>query len=485
MSPELLLPLAVLGWLAAAALFLLWRRAAPDAAACPALRDRVAEARARADGDASELRRLGAAESGLLQKVEGLETRLKDAADERARIAHAAGEERAVIATRLDGAQAELTALKVENERLRADLEARAERHETEVALLTGLREDMTNRFKALADDTMRLHGDNFTKVNDEKLRAILDPMRLHIGRFQDELRQTHEGAAKERERLKAEIEMLTRRSEQISTEAVALTNALKGEKQRQGAWGEMILERVIEDSGLRRGYEFDTQVSVTNDDGGRRRPDAVVRLPQGKNVVIDAKVSLVAYEAAVNADTAEERTRHLRAHAAAVRKHVDDLRARDYSAMIDGAVDYVLMFMPVEGALAAALEVSDDLTSYAIAHRVGIATPTTLMVALRTIEHVWSVERRETNAAEIADRAAKMYDKMAGVVEAFEKVGAKLGEARAAHDDAVDRLSRGNGNLVGQFDKMRRLGVRTKKVIPGTVDDDMDDALLPGAAAE
>ena len=490
MTPVMLAALAAIGWGGALVFLILWRRAAVEAATCPGLRDQLTDARGRlgdADdrqqADATELRRLGSVESALLQKVEGLEGRLTDAADERTRLAREAGEERAVIAAKLDDARGEIGDLRVENERLRRDLTARAERHDSDVALLKGLRDEMTTRFKSIADDTMRLHGDNFTKVNDEKLRALLDPMRQHIGRFQDELRQTHEGAAKDRERLKTEIEMLTRRSEQVSQEAVALTRALKGEKQRQGAWGEMILERVLEDSGLRNGHEYHTQVSVNDGEGGRRRPDAVVKLPGARAVVIDAKVSLVAYEAAVNAEDGEARAQQLRAHVLAVKKHIDDLAARDYGQLVDGSVDYTLMFMPVEGALAAALEQDGSLTSYAIAKKVGIATPTTLMVAMRTIQHVWEVERRETNAEKIAERAGLMFDKMAGVLESFQKVGAHLESARASHDEALDRLSRGNGNLCRQFDDMRRLGARVKKdALPVDFDGKGDEADIEAA---
>ena len=385
-----------------------------------------------------------------------------------------------------DAANAELRRLTAEHESHKREAEARAEAMAAQVVELKALRQEMTDRFRSLADETLKLHGDNFTRANDEKLRALLGPMKEHIGRFQDELRQTHESATRERERLNTEIRMLTARSEQISQEAVALTNALKGEKQRQGAWGEMILERVLEDSGLERGREYQTQFAVTSDEGQRRRPDVVVRLPGDKVVVIDAKVSLVAYEAAVNADDTAERERQLRAHVLAVRAHIDELARRDYAAMVDGSVDYVLMFMPVEGALAAALAEQGDLTSYAITRRVGIATPTTLMMALRTIQHVWSVERRESNAEDIARRAGLLFDKMAGVVEAFDKVGEHLTRAQSEHATAMDRLSRGNGNVIGQFDKLRRLGARTVKTMPTGFDgdDDPEDDAGGGPAA-
>ena len=489
MTPDILLiALAVAGWGAALLFLALWRGAAPLASRCGDLTDRLSDAEGRAERDGGEVRRLTGTEARLSEAVARLEARLAEASEDRARIADAAAEERALIQSKLDAARDDVRRLEVANKGLATDLAARAARHDEDVALLRELREDMATRFKVLADATLKDHGERFGALNRERMDALIKPMREQVDHFQRELREAHVGAAKDRERLKTEIDQLSRRSEAVSREAVALTRALKGEKQRQGAWGEMILERVLQDSGLRRDHEYRVQVSTAGEDGARRRTDAEVYLPGGRVVVIDAKVSLNAYERAVNAEDEAERGIHLRAHAAAVRKHIDDLRDRDYGALVDGSVDYVLMFMPVEGALAAALEVADDLTSYAIAHRVGIATPTTLMVALRTIQHVWAVERRESNAADIAERARLMFEKMAGVVESLEGVSKHLDGARTAHDRALDQLSRGNGNLLGQFDKMRRLGVRTRKdfSVPFDEDDEEEAApLLPGAAAE
>ncbi len=402
--------------------------------------------------------------AGLSATIEGLEARIERAATDADRHATQAHEERERLSAKLEIMRDEMAELRVINEGLRTEQRTRLEAHTAEVALLRDLREDMTNRFKALADATLEVHGTRFGTLNQERMTALLTPMREQVDHFQRELRDAHTGAAKDRERLKAEIEQLTRRSEEVSREAIALTNALKGDKQKQGAWGEMILERLLEDSGLAKGREYETQFSVRDEEGGRRRPDVVVRLPGEKVVVIDAKVSLVAYEAAVNAPDGVERQRNMRAHVAACRAHIDELATRDYASMIDGSVDYVLMFMPVEGALAAALEMQGDLTAYAISKRVGIATPTTLMMALRTIQHVWAVETRQRNAEEIADRAGKLHDKVAGVVEAFATVGDSLTRAQQAHTTALDRLSRGSGNVLGQVDKLRLLGARTRK---------------------
>ncbi len=433
-----------------------------------ALDDRLCEAQA-------ERQRLAAAEAKLQQSLDGLGTMLDEARDERA-----------AIAARLDAAAAEISDLKVTNERLRADFAARAEAHDKEVALLSGLRAEMTDRFKALADETLRTHGESFGRTNRERIEALLTPVREQVTHFQTELRAAHEGAAKDRERLKTEIEHLSRRSEEVSREAVALTRALKGEKQRQGAWGEMILERLLEDSGLERGREYFVQHAMRGEDGAApRRADVLVAMPQDRWLVIDAKVSLVAYEAAVNAEEAPARDAALAAHARAVRAHIDDLARRGYQALRPergagrGSVDYVVMFVPIEGALAAALSSEGDLTSYALSRGVGIATPMTLMLALRTVEHVWSVERRESNAAEIARRGGLLHDKVVGFVEAMEGVGQHLARAQAAHDDAMGRLSRGQGNLLRQVQMLKDLGADTRKSIPIPFDG------APGGAIE
>ena len=225
-----------------------------------------------------------------------------------------------------------------------------------------------------------------------------------------------------------------------------------------------MILERILEDLGLERGLHYEVQSHQRDEEGKAWRPDVLVKLPKDKTLIIDSKVSLVSYEAGVNAETDEERNSHITAHVRAMERHIDTLSAKGYHALADGSVDYVLMFVPIEGALAEALKVKGDLTSYALQKSVGIMTPTTLMVALRTVEHIWAVERRESNAEEIADRAGRLYDKVCGFVAEMEKVGDCLRRAHEAHGTAFDRLSRGGGNVLGQVEKLKKLGARTSR---------------------
>ncbi len=265
-----------------------------------------------------------------------------------------------------------------------------------------------------------------------------------------------------------------------MSSETSSLTRALKGDSQAQGAWGEMILSTIPERSGLTEGVEYVTQDSHTMDDGGRLRPDVIVNLPGGpgkKRMIIDAKVSLTAFEARVSAGTEPERERCLTDHVRSLRTHITSLGAKVYTRIGDGSLDYVIMFVPIEGALAAALQQDPEITSFAIKQNVTIATPTTLMIVLRTIQNLWRVENRNANAEDIANRAGALYDKFVGFVTDMEGIGKGLNAARTSYDNAFGKLSTGGGNLVGQSEKLKKLGARSGKTLPA--------ALLDGADVE
>ncbi len=344
-----------------------------------------------------------------------------------------------------------------------------------DIATLRELREEMTGQFKLLAADTLRVQQTDLQKTQDAQLTALLTPFRDQVHRFQTELQTRNKVLDEEGARLREQISFLHQRSEDISREAVNLTRALKGDKQRQGAWGEMVLERILEASGLERGIHYDTQHGWTDEDGRRWRPDVVVHMPRRKVMVIDSKVSLTDYEVVVNADDTALAADALRRHVAAIRNHINTLSAKGYHRMDDGSVDYVLMFIPIEGAFSEALRADPTLAAYALERGVGLTTPTTLMLTLRTVEHIWAVERRESNAMEIARRAGQLYDKVAGFVETMEGVGRALDQASRAHGQAMDRLSRGQGNVIRQVEMLRELGARTQKRIG--MDHDLADA--------
>ena len=344
-----------------------------------------------------------------------------------------------------------------------------------ELALLRELRDEMTGQFRVMADESLRRQGADLEKTHSERLAALLTPFREQVQRFETELAQRSKSTDEERAALREQIEGLHRRSEEIGRDAVALTRALKGEKQRQGAWGEMILERVLEGSGLERGTHYQVQASFRDEDGRQWRPDVLVRLPQDKVLVIDSKVSLNDYERAVNAEDAADRDAALRRHVAAIRSHIQTLSGKGYHAVDAASVDYVLMFIPVEGAFSEAMRVDPELAAFALDRRVGLTTPTTLMLTLRTVDHIWTVQRRETNAVEIAQRAGALYDKLAGFVDSIEGVGKALGDAQKAHGQAMDRLTRGQGNVIRQVELLRTLGARTTRRL--ALDHDAEDA--------
>lgn len=357
-----------------------------------------------------------------------------------------------------------------------ANLRAEKDREaaEREIATLRELREEMSSQFKILASETLRVQGADMQKAQGDQLDAMLRPFRDQVHRFQTELQSRNKVLDEEGARLREQIQSLHKRSEEISREAVNLTRALKGEKQRQGAWGEMILERILEESGLESGIHYEIQATWRDEDQKLWRPDVVVKMPQKKIMVIDSKVSLNDYEQSVNSEDPAEAANALRRHVTAVRSHISTLGDKGYHRMDDNSVDYVLMFIPIEGAFSEALRADPGLANFALEKGVGLTTPTTLMLTLRTVEHIWAVERRETNAVEIARRAGQLYDKVAGFVDSLEGVGKSLDQASRAHHQAMDRLSRGPGNVIGQVEKLRKLGARTQKEI--TLDHDKED---------
>ena len=350
--------------------------------------------------------------------------------------------------------------------KIRAKNEAEQQAANEKIEILTKVRRDMEAQFKELAENALKAQGESFSKANIEKLEATLTPLKEHVGHFEKELRQVHEETVKDRERLKTEILQLSKRSEAISQEAISLTKALKGDTQIQGAWGEMVLESILERSGLREGEEYETQAHRIGASGERLRPDVVVRIPGGKSLVIDSKVSLLAYNEAVNAETDVDALASRKRHLTSIKNHINALSAKGYQTAENSTVDYVILFVPIEGALSEALREDPALTEYALEKNITIATPTTLMMALKTIANVWAVDRRNQNAELIADRAGKLYDKVYGFVQSMERVGERLDQAQGSYSQAFSQLSKGRGNLISQVESLKSLGAKASKTI-------------------
>ncbi len=393
-------------------------------------------------------------------------SKFKALAEERKAEADRLNQDLSKLRNKLDFENEEKTNLSNKVSELIAQSHAERKSSEEKIQILTQFRKDMETKFKELASEALQIQGENFSKSNIEKLEATLLPLKEHVGHFEKELRQVHEETVKDRERLKAEINQLSKKSDQISQNASELSKALKGDSQMQGAWGEMILESILEKSGLRVGEEYEVQAHRKNQDGERLRPDVVVNLPGGKTLVIDSKVSLAAYTDAVNSeneiDTIEAQKRHI----VSIRSHINGLSAKGYQFAENSSVDYVILFIPIEGALSEALRMDGRITEYAMEKNITIATPTTLMMALKTISNVWDVERRNKNAELIADRAGKLYDKVSGFILNMEKVGERLTQAQDSYEVAFNQFSKGRGNVLAQVESLKTLGAKTTKSI-------------------
>ena len=362
--------------------------------------------------------------------------------------------------------------------KIHAKSEAEHHAANEKIEMLTKVRREMEIQFKELAENALKAQGESFSKANIEKLEATLTPLKEHVGHFEKELRQVHEETVKDRERLKTEISQLSRRSEAISQEAISLTKALKGDTQIQGAWGEMVLENILERSGLRNGEEYETQAHRIGVNGERLRPDVVVRIPGGKSLVIDSKVSLLAYNEAVNAATDVDALASRKRHLTSIKNHINSLSAKGYQTAENSTVDYVILFVPIEGALSEALREDPALTEHALERNITIATPTTLMMALKTIANVWAVDRRNQNAELIANRAGKLYDKVYGFVQNMERVGERLEQAQDSYTQAFSQLSKGKGNVISQVESLKNLGAKTSKKINAEFDESDDNTV-------
>ena len=357
---------------------------------------------------------------------------------------------------------------------LEAELVQARHQAEAKLAEMIKVKEEMTGQFRILAEDVMKRHGETFTQQNREQMDHLLAPLRHKLTDFQQELSKAHVETAKERASLGEQIRSLSETSGRMTLETLNLTRALKGETKTQGVWGELILDTILDRSGLREGFEYVTQDSHTTEDGRRQRLDVRVNLPDGKTIIIDSKVSLKDFEAGINATDETERQLRLKAHTRALRTHVKLLSEKAYQKLTPGGLDYVIMFVPSEGALAAALADDPDLSAYGAEQNVAIVTPTTLMIALRTIANVWNVENRNRNADQIAERAGKLYDKFVSFVDDLQKLDNQLNTVRGTFDGAMNKLKTGKGNLVRQAETIKVMGAKATKSLPaGYLDED------------
>lgn len=350
---------------------------------------------------------------------------------------------------------------------LETRLDVERESHSDKLRTLEAAREQLKADFQNLANRIFDEKTASFNHRSQEQLGHLLGPLRQQLGEFRQRVEDSYDKEAKDRRALHEQIVQLKSLNMQMSQDTVNLTQALKGENKAQGNWGEVVLARVLEQSGLREGSEFEVQVSLRQ--GERRyQPDVIIRLPDNKDVIVDSKVSLTAYEKYCSSEDGIQRSGYLKSHIGSLRSHIRGLSDKAYEKL-EGvrSLDFVLLFVPVEGAFLLALEQDQQLFSDAFARNIILVSPSTLLVTLRTIHNIWRYEHQSRNAEEIARRGGDLHDKFVGFVESLDEVGRHLDRAQNAFDTSRNRLHLGRGNLVNQAAMLSKLGVTGKKQLP------------------
>jgi DNA recombination protein RmuC len=379
--------------------------------------------------------------------------------------------------TQLKEEREQISRLKVELAATQTRAEEESRNAEEKLKLLQEARQQLTQEFQNLANRIFDEKSEKFGQQNKQSLEGTLNPLREQLKDFRKKVEEVYEKDSKERVTLVAELAQLKDLNQQMSKEAINLTRALKGDNKAQGNWGEVILERVLEESGLHKGREYEVQVSLQTEDGRRRNPDVIVRLPENKDIVIDSKVSLVDYERYCSAEDPEERQTFLGQHAGSVKEHINRLSFKDYENL-DGirTLDFVFIFIPIEAAFMAAFEHDQAMFRDAYEKNIIVVGPTTLLATLRTVQSIWRYERQNRNAEEIARQAGALHDKFVGFINDLEDIGKHLDRAGRAHGDAFNKLSQGKGNLVNSTRKLEKLGAKVKKQIPESVSQEVED---------
>ena len=356
------------------------------------------------------------------------------------------------------------------NSRIEGSIEkfkAQDEKHNTLKSELENVHKKYTTEFENIANKILDEKTKKFTDQNKTNLDIILNPLKEKIKDFEDKVEKAYKAESTERITLKAEIKNLVDLNKQVSEDANNLTKALKGENKTQGNWGELILEKVLERSGLVKDQEYRLQFSTNNDEGKRIMPDAVIMLPDNKHIIVDSKVSLLAYEGFVNAGDEEDKKKFSKEHIISVRNHVKLLSEKNYQTSVDfNTPDFVLLFIPIESSFSVAVQADQELFNFAWDKKIVIVSPSTLLATLRTIASVWKQERQTKNAIEIAKQSGALYDKFVGFIEDMDKIGKSIDTSRIAYESAVNKLHKGSGNLVKRAQDIEKLGAKTTKQI-------------------
>lgn len=362
----------------------------------------------------------------------------------------------------------------------RETFKAQDEKYITLKTELENVHKKYTVEFENIANKILDTNSKKFVEQNKTSLDIILNPLKEKIKDFEAQVQKAYKTESDERITLKTEIKNLVELNQKISDEANNLARALKGDNKMQGNWGEHILENIFERSGLIKDQEYKKEFSATDDEGARNRPDFVVFLPGNKQIIVDSKVSLIAYERCVNSTDIEEREKYIKEHIASVRKHVKDLSERNYQTLGNlNTPDFVLLFIPIESSFSVVVQADNELFNFAFDKKIVIVSPSTLLATLGTIASMWKQERQTKNAIEIAKQSGALYDKFVGFIEDMDKIGKSIDASRNAYESAVNKLHKGSGNLVKRAQDIEKLGAKTTKQLASKFNESDDSSAL------
>jgi DNA recombination protein RmuC len=390
---------------------------------------------------------------GLLQQIEQFKSQLNQTIQERETI------------------RAEKESFAIQLSKKETDFENLWERNKEQKQEVEQLQEKFTKEFENLANKILEEKTSKFTEQNKENLVNLLNPLQEKIQLFEKKVEDTHKESIDYHAALRQQIVGLTAMNEQMSKETLNLTKALKGDSKMQGNWGELILERVLEKSGLEKDREYFVQASFVNEEGNRVFPDVVINLPDGKKMIVDSKVTLTSYERYINEDDDNLKAQHLKDHVLSINRHVEQLSNKNYQDLYEiESPDFVLLFIPIESAFAIALNEDTNLYNKAFEKNIVIVTPSTLLATLRTIDSMWTNQKQQENALEIARQAGALYDKFHGLWTDLITVGKKLDDAKSGYSDAMNKLIDGSGNLINRVENLKKMGAKAKKSLPDNI---------------
>ncbi|QSZ42657.1 DNA recombination protein RmuC [Sulfurimonas aquatica] len=378
------------------------------------------------------------------------------------------------LADELEGIKSMKEALSLDNAVLKTRYESEIKSSNEKLNVLQNAKDELSKEFTLLANKIFEDKTKQFSNSNKEQLELLLKPFREQITNFSTQAKEQFHTQTKDTIQLKDELLRLKQMNMQLSHDAHNLTNALKGENKTQGNWGEIVLERILEQSGLRSGIEYELQATLKSNEGKTYRPDVVIHMPQERDIIIDSKVSLVGYERFINSEDPIDKSKALKEHILSISTHIKGLGEKKYEKLIGvNTLDFVLLFMPIEGAFLLALEQDGEFFKTAYENNILVVSPSTLLVTLRTIEHIWRTQRQEEHAKKIADEAEAMYEKLVGFVEEMKKVGTHLQKAQDSYDTSMNRLSTGRGNVIRRAENIVKLGIKPKKELSISSEDE------------